>query len=473
MTTWVSVRVFSNRRLWWSGKSVTTKISQEFNRDHDELQRALQIKDTFVRSDVQAGFYNARAKGRKLTAAEVYFNFGAQALNTLVDRGAFVIQNRNNSSSLTIKSRLEKLRISQSEFSNRLNVEEKVFSSWIEGYEYFPIIKLELACALLGIEESRISSHSIEYSEPLVRLRYYNQDDGDVNIFNTDLVNKISAQTWKVSKIEYLRAIVALHDKSERNRTYAETYIDPEYLASGAAKPTVEKGRQIATSVRGQLHLHKVRKRAVRVTEALDSIGASFYSDAMEDAFCGMTLISAWSGKRVVIANIRGENAKQTVRRFTLAHELAHAASDPETKFVTVKVGGAAGRTAGAPQTKGSKDYPERRANSFAANFLAPDEDMRAALAERPTEDAIDVICDEFVISRTAAKWRLVALGAISADTPSGHEENLFAPQIEDIGDTVPPINDELLAAADAAFERKLIHIDTVESIRSIIAGID
>ncbi|MGN6307107.1 MAG: ImmA/IrrE family metallo-endopeptidase [Mesorhizobium sp.] len=452
---------------------MTTRINQDFSGDRAGLQKALKIKDSFVRGDVQVSLDNPRAKGRRLTAAEVYFNFGPQALDTVLDRGAFIIQNRNNSSSNTIKTRIEKLRVKKDIFADKLQISTHVLDSFLSGKEYFPIKKLELACAILGMEESRISSYKNEPSEPLVRLRYYDEKRGDVNVFDEKLVEKLSAQSWKIGKIDYLNSLISSIDAINIYNPIDDEYIDTAYSVPGALKPTVEKGRRIALRIREELKLRKVRKRAIRVTEALDRIGSLYYSDSMEDAFCGMTLISSWSGRRVVVTNTKGENARQSVQRFTLAHELAHAASDPEEKFVPVKVGAPAGRAGGSAQTQGSKDYPEMRANSFAANFLAPDDEMKAALAERINENPIDVISDEFGISRSAAKWRLVALRIVGADMSPGHEENLFSSQATDIGDFTPTLNDKLKIAINTAYDRNLIHADTVESLLRVGEKVD
>jgi Zn-dependent peptidase ImmA (M78 family) len=452
---------------------VTGKVSDEFSRDRAGIERALRIKESFVRSDVQVSYDNPRAKGRRLTAAEVYFNFGSGALNALVDRGAFVIQSRDNSSSATLRSRVHKLRIPLEHFSDKLGVTSEKLETYLSGKEYFPIRQLEIACAFLGIEESRISAYKNEFNEPLVRLRYYNDKKGDVNVFDEGLVNKITSQTWKIGKIDYLKSMISYLDIMNSDIVEDDRHVDPVYSVPGAEKPTVEKGRQIAVRLRSELDLKKVRKRSIRVTDALLQIGAAYYADSMEDAFCGMTLISSWSGGRVVVTNTRGENARQGVRRFTLAHELAHAASDPDEKFVAVKVGGVAGQAAGSTPPKGSRDHPEMRANSFAANFLAPDDEMRAALAERPNENSIDVISDEFSISRSTAKWRLVSMRLAPQELHSGQDEGLFSIPNADIGDRAPSLNDELKRIASEAFARNLIHADTLESLLMISEKLD
>lgn len=442
---------------------MTAKMSNEFTITREHVESALRVRETFVRSDVQLNLDNPKAKGRRLSAVEVVCNFGPVALQTALDRGAFIIQNRANASSETLLTKMRKLGVSKEKFCDRLRISGEEYDRYMSGASYFPIRKLESACAILGIEEAKISAYGSEIPDQQVRLRYYDDQRGDVKTFDELLVEKISEQSWKIGKIEYLRTIISAIDAINEAPRDGEKYIDPNYSAPHSKKPTVEKGREIATSLRKSLDIRAVRKKAVRVSDALDRVGADCYADKMEDAYCGMTLISAWSGRRVVVTNTRGENARQAVRRFTLAHELAHAASDPQEKFVLVKVGGAAGKSAGSG-VKGSKDLPEMRANSFAANFLAPDDEVKASIESRPDEDAIDVLCDDFAISRSAAKWRLVALGKISANSSIG-QDGLFAAQNANIEADAPTLDDRLMKNLRTARENGLIHADTVEAV--------
>jgi|GEM_PF-5922227 len=445
---------------------MTTKIRDEFTISRKHIEAALKIKETFVRSDVQLNLDNPKAKGRRLTAVEVVCIFGPLALQTALDRGAFIIQNRSNASSDTIRLKMDKLGLSSEFLCDKLEISDADFQKYMSGAAYFPIRKLEAACAILGIEDAKISAYGNAIPDSQVRLRYYDERRGDVKLFDQSLVEKISEQSWKIGKIEYLNALISALAVNNIEAVRGEKYIDSVYVTPNNERPTVAKGKEIAISLRRALELKKINKKAIRVTDALSQVGADCFADNMEEPYCGMTLISAWSGKRVVVTNTRGENSRQSVRRFTLAHELAHAASDPEDKFVVVKVGGTAGKTAGSVGVKGSRDLPELRANSFAANFLAPDDEVVASIEGRPNENAIDVVCDDFAISRSAAKWRLVSLGKISSDSAVG-QDSLFKPQNVDINENASTLDDRLRKSLIAARERGLIHSDTVASVLS------
>ena len=70
---------------------VETRISKEFSADQALLQKALDDSSAYVRSDVQLNLWNPKAKGRILTAAEVAFSFGPNALRDLQETGVYVI----------------------------------------------------------------------------------------------------------------------------------------------------------------------------------------------------------------------------------------------------------------------------------------------------------------------------------------------------------------------------------------------
>jgi Zn-dependent peptidase ImmA (M78 family)/transcriptional regulator with XRE-family HTH domain len=91
-------------------------------------------------------------------------------------------------------------------------------------------------------------------------------------------------------------------------------------------------------------------------------------------------------------------------QRFTAAHELCHLlANDLELYEVTA--------SSAAPPTN------EKRADAFAANFLAPDEGVRQFVAGRPVDAAVVAeLMDYFEISLEAMCWRLVDTGFLTRE---------------------------------------------------------
>lgn len=83
-------------------------------------------------------------------------------------------------------------------------------------------------------------------------------------------------------------------------------------------------------------------------------------------------------------------------QRFTLAHELGHiafsdAADEPIEEELWAR-----------------KDDTEMRANAFAANFLAPADEIREVIGTRSVQEAFDDLVLDFQISPESMGWRLV-----------------------------------------------------------------
>ena len=303
-------------------------------------------------------------------------------------------------------------------------------------------------------------------SAPRVRLRYYDSDKGDVHTFDQDLVLGISHKTWKISKYEYLLALLSTFRGSSRENKAPINLIDRDLHKRGSPRPTVDKGRELAISLRRELELQPVKNRAVSVSATLQTLGTSTFLDEMPEAFCGMTLLSPWSGNRVVVANTKGENSRPQVRRFTLAHELAHVVSDPDEYYVSASVGSHAGATGGGKPGKGNRDLPEMRANSFAASFLAPDDEVLAAIDGIDKHEWIDKIGVEFDVSGSVARWRLVSLGLLGRDDPSSSSEgSFFEERSESPSDNISHLDNCIREMSELACSLNLIHEDTVASI--------
>lgn len=99
---------------------------------------------------------------------------------------------------------------------------------------------------------------------------------------------------------------------------------------------------------------------------------------------------------RVIVLAATERSARQ---RYTLGHELGHIlAGDAEHAVIRENV-------------DSGKTNEERRANVFAASFLAPTEEVKEALAE-PGMD-IERATWEFGISPVSFSWRLLNLGLI------------------------------------------------------------
>lgn len=95
---------------------------------------------------------------------------------------------------------------------------------------------------------------------------------------------------------------------------------------------------------------------------------------------------------RVIILATTDQPLRQ---RFTLAHELAHIAfGDARQGMLEERMGTAHSNV-------------EKRANSFAAAFLAPGDELRARLGSRPAQAAFPELIEHFQLSPESMAWRL------------------------------------------------------------------
>jgi len=88
-------------------------------------------------------------------------------------------------------------------------------------------------------------------------------------------------------------------------------------------------------------------------------------------------------------------------QRYTLAHELGHVlAGDAEQSVVRDNV------------SNRQSSLAERRADVFAASFLAPEDELKTALEKLDSKSEAE-LCFEFGISPVSLSWRLFNLGLI------------------------------------------------------------
>lgn len=130
------------------------------------------------------------------------------------------------------------------------------------------------------------------------------------------------------------------------------------------------------------------------------TLGINVVIAQLPDGCDGLSFAS--DGLRVIVL-ATSETAPYR-QRFTLAHELGHLAFDDAFGSVI------------SERMWESRDHEELRANSFAASFLAPPEELRAAIGSRPVLEVFDALVLDFQVSPEAMAWRLLNEGIIDAD---------------------------------------------------------
>lgn len=110
----------------------------------------------------------------------------------------------------------------------------------------------------------------------------------------------------------------------------------------------------------------------------------------------------AWQTEtaRVVVLNRTSNWARQ---RFSLAHELGHILASDAQSLIAEEV---------PPH---SSRVSEKRANSFAASFLMPADEVRARAGDVENRNHFAELVNHFRVSPTSMAWRLVNLGLLES----------------------------------------------------------
>ncbi|WP_434316196.1 helix-turn-helix domain-containing protein [Leifsonia sp. P73] len=169
--------------------------------------------------------------------------------------------------------------------------------------------------------------------------------------------------------------------------------------------------------VRSGRKIDQGAKTAIRYAEAL-GVGVAGLStpaliDHLESRF-GINVVVAQlpdgcdglsfasDGLRVIV--LATSDTSPHRQRFTLAHELGHIAFDDAFDSVI------------SERMWESRELEELRANAFAASFLAPAAEVRAAIGGQPARNVFDSLVLDFQVSPESMAWRLFNEGIINAD---------------------------------------------------------
>jgi hypothetical protein len=140
-----------------------------------------------------------------------------------------------------------------------------------------------------------------------------------------------------------------------------------------------------------------------RLPEIIERVfGVDVGIEALPPGFDGLS----WSrnGFRLILVSNSGSWTRQ---QFTLAHELGHIlAGDAQDLQVDVDVMSSTLRHADT----------EMRANSFAASFLMPEQEVRESVARDFDEDSFARMVGRLGVSPSALSWRLLNLGLVGDD---------------------------------------------------------
>lgn len=438
----------------------------------DELRYAMNVRETFVRSQFQIATKNPRAKGREITAVEVADAFGIAFLNRVIESDAVAICSSRNAAGNQIKFRREQLNLSLSAVAEALKMSVAQVEKIECGVEQTPIRILEKICRRLILDERTLGSRNPgAVKPPNLRLRYFSQDKGDEHNFSDSLVSEIAESFWIMSKCQELSALDALSRgtplASNASSIGASLLNDP--MALDYTYPAWQKGALLARKARRVLGLaaeDPIDNPAKLVEEQIRTF---IVPVDWPEEYAGATLSEG--DTRSVAINVKGMNRNRSTLRFTICHELGHLLCDTDTHLDRLCVSDV--DRISTKREKVGRDLPELRANAFAAEFLMPTASVQrfARKVDNAPNELLDIVQMHYGVSLSAARFKLKGMGIhaegvkASAQKPKAED----APELNDIvkSDTSSHISrrGSISHLARICVEKHLIHPETRNSI--------
>lgn len=268
-----------------------------------------------------------------------------------------------------------------------------------------------------------------------------------------------------------------------RDRTALATMIDvPKGNTSlqprHVVEDLVEQAEQLAIETRKALA--NPCEPIISVRESMRRLGiATVLAQLGCEEVDGMSWRDA-DGSAFAVANVEARSSGVTALRMTFAHELCHLLFD-----------GTAGRAFGiVEQRTDHGEALEKRANAFAAHFLAPRDAIARFLRERglrdgqkPTAQHLLALSEHFLIGVEAAAWQLVNTHYWSKDDVYRHKHLATRiPHGEDDAEVLPtdaerivPLErrGEILELATLALESDRISIGRWREFVGVSANAD
>lgn len=383
--------------------SLTTIFGPEAD-GYSEKEAARRSNRQFIRSEGQLAVYNSarRPTGHVYTAWEAYSAYGIHTLDEAVEFGAAILKCRKDATATALRTRRERLNLSHRDIARASSLSEKLVKSLEESPSHVPVVQLQNAAFVLGLDE---------------RLLSYDLNSGGDNRLAyrlRDLSTKSSQSTWHMSPRTALRfaeaaSIIRVQIRlqewlgigTERN-LFATSNFYGSYQTQ-----TWKVGYNLANEARVKLNLGQSPILSMR--ELVEHrLGIPVVQVDLGQKIAGATIVTHNDeGKEVrgILLNSTGENENVWIRRTTLAHELGHLLYDPNEHLENVRVD-PYGQSEADPEIQ-DFDYVEQRANAFAIAFLAPLSRVRSIASIPFSKETIIEVMHTFGLSQTAARYHI------------------------------------------------------------------
>lgn len=396
---------------------------QDLKRVFGDESSGLTLKDRvatsqrlFVRGQIQVGYDNSRAKGRRINAREALDTFGEDIMYGLVDRDVVPILWDSSEPGKTIRERRIQMGLGLDNLARTVHIDEQTLKDFEQAKTTLPYRIIENIGRTLVLDENLLGCQPGAGGDPAlgVRLReFLGAADQDLNAFTPQMVMRLSEAAWVIKRQSNLQT------RLDRSQTRAirdrGIYPDENYQY-----PTWRKGFDLADRTRDALSIApdtpiESMRALVEETLNIPVVQASF-----NPRFAGAT-IAVSDDSRGVVLNTEGQNKNVWIRRNTLAHELGHLLWDPGQKLNKLVVDEFSDFDDFQSGALGKRDPVEMRANGFAVQFIAPRDGVVSVFSDHHDMDAgMRAVMEYYGVSFTAAKWQLVNAGSLPADVKFG-----------------------------------------------------
>lgn len=396
--------------LTWTEKDIAIVFGVEANgRSLEECAKVSARK--FVRSQIQVGYDNERAKGRKISASEALDTLGGDIMHSLVNSDVTSILWSADEPGRTVELRRKEMSLGRASIAQVLNIDEDTLKDFESGKLTLPFRMLEKIGRILVLDELLLGVEPGAGGDPAlgVRLREFNGDlNRNIRAFTSQMVMRLSESAWVVKKQNALQAKIG--------RTQSDIIRDLGIKPSDDYRfRTWERGFELASRTRHLLGYEPTAPVESMRELVEERLNIPVVQWSFNPKFAGAT-VSSGGDDRGVVLNVDGQNKNVWVRRNTLAHELGHLLWDPAERLNKLVVDEFSDfdELQNAASNSQKRDPVELRANAFAVEFIAPRKGVVNIFNDfTDPSEGIRNVMDHYGVSFTAAKWQLFNAGVI------------------------------------------------------------
>lgn len=284
----------------------------------------------------------------------------------------------------TIREIRQKLKVSSGDLANAIGISNSAMSEIENGNRSVKALELAKLCDFLNITPTAILKPESFASKILVSARTSNSGSGSRELTN------------------YLQWLAEIRELIEPYRSNKTRILRPS-IEIKYEEGWLESSKELANWAKAKLgDWRNSDNQPLKLKEEIEEkLGIDVvFKKSLDDSMLGLSVTS--KEFPVILVNTEQDPSRFL---FTLAHELGHVLSEDSGELIN-------------ESRNNPKNSAERFANSFAANFLLPEEYISHKLSEvKNRKVGVLNIYNEINISWEALVYRLHNLGYIGAES--------------------------------------------------------